>query len=224
MEKRVLKSSSLLSAAMFLLVQGCLGPVKELYPPAPEQRTVSVYIVSHGWHAGIAVHSEDIPMEVWIKDDVMPPVRFLEIGWGDQGYYQAPRINLGLILKASFWPTPSVMHLAGFNLPVSQYFAASQVIEVRISEEGMRELAKFITASFQTDEEGRGIPKGSGLYGTYSFFYKAEGYYYLPKTSNMWTAQALRSTGAPITPIYGFTAGNVTYQAGRIGKVLNKQE
>lgn len=207
---------------LFPFCQGCLGPVLELYPRDPGQRNIPVYIVSHGWHAGIAFSTEDIPTDVWVSDDTLPPTHFLEIGWGDAGYYQAEQITFGLILRASFWPTPSVMHVAGFNSPVPQYFGASEVVEVLISEEGMRELAKFISGFFTTDEEGYAIALGGGLYGTYSSFYEGETYYFLPKTSNTWTARALRSTGAPVTPAYGLTSGNVMYQARRIGRVVGE--
>ena len=206
----------------FPLWQGCFGPVAELYPQDPDQRPISVYIIQHGWHAGIAISTEHIPDDVWIQDDTLPPVNYLEIGWGDHGYYKADQITFGLIARASFWPTPSVMHVAGFQTPVPQYFGGSQVVEVQISEQGMRELASFISGYFQEDDQGRAKPDGGGLYGTYSSFYKAETYYYLPKTSNTWTARALRSTGAPITPLYSMTSGNVMYQARRIGTVVNE--
>ncbi|MEX0929066.1 MAG: DUF2459 domain-containing protein [Balneolales bacterium] len=204
------------------LVQGCLGPVQELYPRNPDQRTVSIYIISHGWHAGIAFHTEDIPGSAWIRDDSFPAVNYLEVGWGDKGYYQASEITPGLIIKASFWPTPSVLHVAGFNTPTPRYFAGRQVVEVRITQEGMRELSAFIAGYFQTDDQGQAKPSGCGLYGTYSSFYEAETWYYLPKTSNTWTARALRATGAPVTPLYALTSGNVMYQARRIGEVISE--
>ncbi|MEX0773731.1 MAG: DUF2459 domain-containing protein [Balneolales bacterium] len=216
------KCSIVVILFLFPFTQGCLGPVKELYPRDSDQRNISIYIVSHGWHAGIAVPTNEIPTDVWINDDALPPVDFIEFGWGDAGYYQARQVTLGLILRASFWPTPSVLHIAGFASPVPQYFSASQVVEVRISEEGMRELAKFIAGYFQVDDEGYAIPDGDGLYGTHNSFYKAETYYYLPKTSNTWTARALRSTGAPVTPLYGLTSGNVMYQARRVGTVVGE--
>lgn len=207
---------------LFPLIQGCLGPIIELYPKDPDQRNISIYIISHGWHAGIALPIQDIPSDIWIYDDVFPSVNYLEIGWGDAGYYQASKISLGLIMRASFWPTPSVLHVAGFDTPVAQYFKDSQVVEVQISEKGMRALVMFIVGYFQTDDEGNAMPIGRGLYGTYSSFYKSKTYYYLPKTSNTWTARALRSTGSPVTPLYAFTSGNVMYQARRIGSVINQ--
>ncbi|MEX0684848.1 MAG: DUF2459 domain-containing protein [Balneolales bacterium] len=206
----------------FSVWQSCLGPVTERYPRDTDKRPVSIYVVQHGWHAGIVLPTGHIPTDLWVEDTTFPTVNFLEIGWGDRGYYQADQVTLGILMRASFWPTPSILHIAGFQTPVADYFAGSQVIEIQITEEGMKELVNFITSYFQTDKNGFAIADGGGLYGTYSSFYKAKTYYYLPKTSNTWTARALRSTGAPITPIYGLTSGNVMYQARRAGTIVNE--
>ena len=50
----------------------------------------------------------------------------------------------------------------------------------------------------------------------YHPLYRARERYFLLKTCNTWTAQALRMTGAPITAPYALTAGNVMGQVRRL--------
>ena len=48
-----------------LLAAACLGPVRKLSPPRPGEASVTVHVVGHGWHTGIVMRRDDIPMEAW---------------------------------------------------------------------------------------------------------------------------------------------------------------
>jgi len=41
----------------------------------------------------------------------------VEVGWGDRDYYPAPGFNVWYAFKAVAWPTPSVLHVTGFDDP-----------------------------------------------------------------------------------------------------------
>lgn len=198
-----------------ILLSGCLGPVKELYPDDEDQRTVDVYIVSHGWHAGIAIESSAI--EKFLPDhSKMPSARYLKFGWGDGRYYPDPEAGFWLVIRAAILPTKSVIHVVGIDIPVESYFSGSKVIKIKVTEEGAKKMGEFIDNRFHRNSDGEIEIAAGGLY-TNSIFFKANGRYYLPKTSNIWTARALRQTGYPITPIYSFTSGNVVQQAKKDG-------
>jgi len=201
----------LLMAALF--AAGCLGPVAELYPDDPDERPVPVHIVKVGWHAGLIVESDQLDEDFPEHED-MPRAERLKIGWGDDKFYPEPDPSFWLYLRAGFWPSRSVLHVVGMDVPADEYFPGAEVITLYISEEGMAEMSEFISRYFRLDEDGAPQFQEWGRYGNSAFF-KARTRYYLPKTSNTWTARALRSAGVPITPVYGVTAGNVMRQARR---------
>lgn len=198
---------------------GCVGPVQGLYPPKGDDPGRIVYVVNHGWHTGIVVQRQEVPENIWPVTRDFPNARYLEVGWGDEGFYQAQEITSGLALKAIFWPTPSVLHVVAFDPPVERYFSQSDVVAVRLTDQGFRKMLQFIGATHARTENGAAIRLGPGLYGK-SFFYRAQGSYWLMKTCNTWTAEALRAGGAPITPFYALTAGNVTYQTKKFGTAV----
>lgn len=196
---------------------GCLGPVSELYPDEDELRTLPVYVTSHGWHVGIAIESQHIINKIPSHPE-LPDARFLKFGWGDNKYYPHNNPGFGLLLRAGLWPTGSVIHVVGIDIPVENYFAGSDVIRVNVTAEGMERLTDFVRNHFKTQSESI-IYAADGLYSNSAFF-EANGLYFIPKTSNTWTARALRQTGAPITPFYAVTSGNVIYQARKTGDTI----
>ena len=205
---------SLLILFLFTTV-GCLGPVKELYPADEEKRLVSVYIISHGWHAGIAVEKSAIIHHLPNHQEI-PDSRYLKFGWGDEKYYTNQNAGFWLMLRAAILPTRSVIHVVGIDIPVERYFSGSKVIKIQVSQEGADNLGMFVEKRFRRNSSGEVEVAAEGLYNN-SIFFRANGRYYLPKTSNIWTARALRQTGYPITPIYSFTSGNVVQQAKKDG-------
>jgi uncharacterized protein (TIGR02117 family) len=215
-EKNDCMNKSLLIILLFTL-GGCLGPVSELYPDEDELRTLPVYVISHGWHVGIAIESKHFLHKI-PSHPQLPEAEYLKFGWGDNRYYPHDSPGFGLLLRAALLPTGSVIHVVGIDIPVENYFASSDVIQVNVTEDGMERLTNFVRDRFAFEDNAI-IFATNGLYGNSTFF-KAKGLYFIPKTSNTWTAQALRQTGAPITPVYAVTSGNVIYQARKTGTII----
>ncbi len=201
-----------------IVAGGCLKPVEELYPSDPELRTVPVYIVSHGWHAGIAIERDYIKHELPDHPDI-PATNYLKFGWGDARYYSDPDAGFWLMMRAAVPPTSSAIQMVGFDMHVRHYFSGSEIVEIKITEKGAEELGRFIHSELKTDADGDIIVYGPGLY-TNSIFFEGKRYYFLPRTSNKWTARALRKTGYPISPFYAFTSGNVLQQSKKEGEVI----
>jgi uncharacterized protein (TIGR02117 family) len=193
-------------------LSACASPPKGLFPPGPGDPTKPVYIVNNGWHASFVVKREDIPTEVWPESRDFPNARYLEIGWGDKDYYMSPDFNLWYAFKALFWPTASVLHIVGFSDPIERFFSESEIIEIPLSLPGFEQLCKTVHNSYRHDERGQPVVAGPGLYGE-SHFYLSNEKYHLFKTSNVWTAKALRSAGVPVRPLFSITAGGAASQA-----------
>jgi uncharacterized protein (TIGR02117 family) len=213
-------NQSLLLLLIVLIFSGCLKSTHDLYPEDPTLRSIPVYIVSHGWHAGIVIESEYVINQIPDHPD-MPETKYLKFGWGDARYYSDPEAGFWLMMRAALLPTKSAIHIVGFDIPVELYFSGSKVVENKITEEGATELGKFIRESIKIDKDDQPLFYGKGLYRN-SLFFESDRTYILPRTSNKWTAKALRKTGYPISPFYAFTSGNVMQQASKEGTVIQE--
>lgn len=197
----------------------CLAPVAGLYPPGAHEATTPVWITGHRLHTGIVVRRGDIPPAIWPESDDFRGSTYLEVGWGDRDYYQAPRGTLALALRASFASRGSVLHVAGFDTPVEEFFPEADVVELALTERGLDALCRFIHEGYARDERGRPIVLGHGVYPR-SLFYQATGSYRLLDNCNTWTARALRAAGCPITPAWALTPRAVIVQASRFGRLV----
>lgn len=200
-----------------LFFNTCAGPVHQLYPDAESERTIPVYVISHGWHVGLAVESMHIRDHLPPHDKI-PGTRYLMFGWGDRSYYPNTDAGTWLMLRAALIPTSSVIHVVGINQPVTSYFPASTIVKVMVSKKGADQMGNYIAEQFQITN-GTVQVAADGLYPNSTFF-EAKERYYFPKTSNKWTAKVLRQTGYPITPFYSITSGNVVKQAAKHGEVI----
>ena len=159
-----------LIVSMSLLLSACASPPNGLFPPGPDEPTAAIYLVSHGWHAGIVIKRADIPAGVWPQHNEFPEAEYLEVGWGDKDYYMTPKAGLGITLKAALLPTPSVLHIVGFNAPVTRYFPRSEIIRVDLSMAGMERLCRYIENSYARDESASSRPLAASLYGEGLFY------------------------------------------------------
>ncbi|MDA1014143.1 MAG: DUF2459 domain-containing protein [Planctomycetota bacterium] len=176
----------------------------------------NIFVVGHGWHTGIVIPADLISREDWPESAAFPTAKFVEVGWGDEGFYRAKAISLGVTARAMFMPSPSVLHVVGLDRDVLEAFPASDLIEVPITTEQLARLCQAIHAMYERNEDGLPIALGPGLYGD-SHFYRAQGSYFYPKTCNVWTAKTLRSAGFPINLVMSTTAGGVLRQARGFG-------
>ena len=180
---------------------------------------VAVYLVAHDKHSGIAVRRSDIPAGLWPEIRDFPQADYLEVGWGDRAYYQAADPGVWLGLRALFWPTPGVLHVAAFNGPVERTFGSTEILELRVSARGLARLVEVVRDSHELDASGRPIALGPGLYGA-SRFYASREKFHLFKTCNVWTASVLQEAGIPVSPALALTASNLMTQLRPSGRVI----
>jgi uncharacterized protein (TIGR02117 family) len=200
----------------------CAAPVRETLAPSESETRKTIYLVNHGWHAGIVLRRADIPDNIWPKPGNFPDMEYLEVGWGDMDYYQIPDPHLGFILKAALLPTASVLHIVGFNGHVPAYFPYSGIIRIELSFAGFERLSRTIASSFALDKAGNTTTLSPGRYGN-SRFYLSRETYHLFNTCNVWTARALRTAGLPITPATATSVGNLMSQARKFGVVVQSE-
>src|SRR5258705_11810325 len=107
----------------------------------------TVYLVSHGWHVGLALRRDDLLALSPPSRLPAPPVEYVEIGWGDGDFYPAPWPPLSLGLRAARCSRSGVMQAAGFAGPCSVMFPGQKVLALEVTPAGFAALARHIEAS-----------------------------------------------------------------------------
>ena len=207
---------------LLALLTACSELPEAIEPPEENNKTKSslIYVTSHGWHTGIIIHTNKISPLLPELASRFAAYEYLEIGWGDAGFYQAEKITAVLAVKAILWPTDTVVHVVGFNEKPEQYFVGSEIVKFTVSEAQYKNLMKFLGSSFAESEENEILEMGAGLYGN-SQFYKGAGSYFAMNTCNKWTAKALYSAGVKIDPKFKLTASSILKS---VTKSINDQQ
>ena len=206
--------------APVLLLMSVVGGIWP-HGTASAQEVAVAYLVNHGRHVGLVVPRTDATAAYWPEQDDFPEAVFLEVGWGERAYYQDPDPGLGTALKGALVPTPSVLHIVGFERPVEAYFRGMEIILLDLSRAGADSLAAFIHAAYARDDEGRALVLGPGLYGE-SRFYAGRERYHVFRNCNRWAARALRAAGLGVRPSEVLTAGDLCRQARPLGVVIQR--
>jgi uncharacterized protein (TIGR02117 family) len=201
---------------LFIAALACATSTQEPRPAQPGTAAKVIYVVSHGWHTGVVLRTGDIPATVvWPEITEFESNDYIEVGWGDGDYYPAPETSWTMTLKAGFWSSRSVLHIAGFNAPVRKFFAVSEVVEVALSDEAFQELCAFIARTHLRSPGSGGTKIRPGLYGN-SGFYPAEGKFHALRNCNTWIAEALSAAGLPMNR-FTVSAGSVVAQTRAFG-------
>jgi uncharacterized protein (TIGR02117 family) len=205
---------TLLLMTSAVMLCGCTLLPHALPVPAGETLSPSVrgvhpvHVVSHGWHTGLVLPAALLRSEIPALAKRFPTADYLELGWGDEGFYQASEITVGLALQAMFWSRGSVLHVVGVSSNPAQYFANSKVRSVCLTPDGYSRLRSFIHTSFAQGAADTVTARGPGLYGD-SEFYTGKGRYHLFNTCNSWTAKGLASGGLPLNAQWQLSAGGL---------------
>jgi len=195
---------------LVLTLVACSGKpyVVETAPDAGAIRSNKVYVVSHGWHAGLVVPADQINLAVPELKARFGDVAYYEIGWGDKGFYWSKEITTGLTLQAMFWSEGAIIHVVAVPYSPTEYFSQSDVLDTCLTGQEAGSLRTFVANSFAHDSAGHITQLANGIYGN-SQFYDGEGRYYLLNTCNKWTAKGLKSAGLGISPMFKLTSGSV---------------
>lgn len=198
------------SLILILMLSACSTEPLVISHPVESQKTGEnrVYVANHGWHTGFIIPAASIRQSVPELKRRFGGAEFIEIGWGDRGFYQAQEITVGLTMRAVFWPSESVIHAVAVPTDPVAFFPNSAIEELGLDDGELSRLVQFISDSLGRDGGGNIVPMGNGLYGD-SQFYVGAGHYHLMNTCNKWTAKGLKSAGMDISPAFKLTAGSV---------------
>ena len=176
----------------------------------------TIYVVQHGWHAGITIRRDHVPPDRWPEWTGMPASRYLEFGWGEAGYYPNPDAGVGAALHAGLWPTASVIHAVPVTRSVPDRFPQQRIVRLRLSAAELDRLASFIRHSVAVDSGGGAVPAAPG-YAPRSRFYVSPLRYHVFQNCNHWAAEALEAAGCRTGRWRSITVGQLMAQAERCG-------
>lgn len=207
-----------LAIAASLFVVAVIGTARRgdrsLWPAAPGAPVTEVFVVSHGYHAGIIVPRESLAEQGsrrGLGALAYVATRFadydrLEIGWGDEGFYREvptpESLTVTLAVRALLRPgNPSVLHVVGVKDDTRAMFPHSDLVRIELGAAGFERLAEKLDATFARGPDGlRPEELGPGLYGA-SLFFRANGAFHLFNVCNHWIAGLLDSAGVPTVPV-----------------------
>lgn len=164
--------------------------------------TRSIHVVSNGWHSGIVLpRSAVVAAGVLPEAADLPDVAYLEFGWGDRDYYTASEPTIGMSLRAGLTPTSAVLHVAGRGRGRDGTAVSpdTEIIEISLSETGLRKLIDAIAQDFERPDGVRATPISAGLTPA-SYFYQAKGAFHAFNTCNTWSARKLLAGGVGVQP------------------------
>ena len=185
-----------------------------LWPPSAGAPPVEIHVVSHGYHSGVVLSRTALadyasrqgrPVLLAVAQR-FANARWLEIGWGDEGFYRsAPdlaSLDVGLAARALLRPgNPSVLHVVGLSNHPRASFPESDIVRIELSSEGFSRLLDRLEASFARGTGGAPPqPLGAGLYGT-SLFYRGVESFHLFNLCNHWVARLLSVAGIATAPV-----------------------
>jgi len=158
----------------------------------------TIYLIKQRWHTAIVFHNEDIDTTILPEVKYFPGAELIDIGWGDEAFYQHPDFDWDLAYHALFHPTPSTLRVEGIFISVPEYFSLSEiVIELKITDEQLTILLNYIYGTIWKNEKNEHKVL-SIQYLNRVYFFKAIGEYHLFNTCNTWLANGLLKAGFEI--------------------------
>jgi len=155
----------------------------------------TIYLIKQRWHTAIVFHTEDVDSLIFPEVKYFLSAELIDIGWGDEAFYQHPDFDWDLAYQALFYPTPSTLRVEGIFISMLEYFNLSEiVVELKINNEQLKFLLNYISDTVWRDEKNQHKVL-STQYLNRVYFLKANGEYHLFNTCNTWLANGLEQAG-----------------------------
>lgn len=201
----------LLIIFFLLAISACSSFKQWQHMPISKDDEKNIYLLNNGWHSSLVIPTKYLDVRFSFLSSYFGESQYYEFGWGDEDFYPAQENSLLLGLKAMLWPTSTLIHVVAVPFKPEEYFISSQPIKIKISTKGMEKLLDYLNSSFKKDSNNKPISTQKGLYGR-SFFFKANGYFFMTYTCNTWITQALEEAGLPVSSFLTITAESVVSQ------------
>jgi len=188
-----------------------------------KERSHKIYFIKQNWHTAIVFNTQELNSVLFREFNSFSHFSLIDIGWGDEVFYQYPGFDSGLAFKALFYSTPSTIRVEGINLTKEEYFDLSEiVIELEVSDGQFKNICAFINKTFYINDAGETSILNKKAGGKI-IFYKSNGSYHLFNTCNTWLARGLRESGVEIEDNILLTE-QLFNELARIGAVIKSDQ
>ena len=209
---------ALLGAFVLVAVSTARPGDPAIWPPRTASETVEIYVVSNGYHAGLALPRAALAELAGARGyeallaitQRFSAYTWLEFGWGEREFYRSVptigHLTIPLAWRALFGPGNSpVVHVVGIGSDPVQMFPSAELVAIGISARGFGEVTARLNQALVPPAAGALPDLGPGLYGP-SLFYPANGSFSILKVCNHWIADLLDAAGLPTTPVLATVA------------------
>lgn len=195
-------------------------PISLFSLPKGENKDNKIWLVKQRWHTGLVLQRNQVDTTTWPEITQFKNYNYVDVGWGDEKFYQHSGFNILLAARALFIPTSSTIRVFAFNLSIDQYIGLSdRAIEIRIDKEQLDSLCSYIHETYLLDKTNKPILLSEQFNGTVKF-YKAKGEYHLLNTCNTWAADGLKRAGFKNFSSSIILVNELFNQAKRIGEEI----
>ena len=201
-----------LSTYLTIALIGASLPINTDYNP--ENGEIEIFVTSNGIHTDVCLPVETtlINWTEFIDTKTFRGIKqspeFISIGWGDKGFFiDTPDwsdLKASTAINAAFLPSSTAMHVTYLLRKPTE---SKSIKRCKITKEKYTELIEFIKQSFviYPDMTPQLIPNVG--YNSKDNFYEAKGSYYLFRTCNTWTNDALTIAGVRTSALALFENG-----------------
>jgi uncharacterized protein (TIGR02117 family) len=174
-----------------------------------------VFVVQQRWHTGIVFRTEDVDAEIWPEIENYRHRNYVDVGWGDERFYQAHGDPVFLALRSMLFPTSSVLLVYPFSLPLLRsYGEESRIMRIPVNGEQLAALTGYVSGAYLRDDDGNIRP--STIHGESDLFFLAKGYYHLFRNCNTWVARGFKRAGFDVRSFCILNANQVFRQLATI--------
>ena len=183
----------------------------------------TIYLIKQRWHTAIVFHTENMDSTIIPEVKHFRGAELIDIGWGDEAFYQYPDFDWDLAYQAIFYPTPSTLRMEGIYISMIEYFDLSEiVVELKVNNKQLKILLKYISDTVWKNNDGQ-TEILSTKYLNRIYFFKANGEYHLFNTCNTWLARGLKQAGFKLKDDIVLTE-QLFNEAAEVGIVLKAKQ
>lgn len=198
------------------------SPALEINFQENKSAGTEIYFIKQRWHTAIVFNTYDIDSNIFPLVKQFENFTMIDIGWGDEEFYQYPDFDWELAFKALFYPTSSTLRIEGISISKELYFDLSEiVVKLSVTDEHIHKILKFIDDALFRDENGEKILSSKA--GGQIIFYAAKGKYHLFNTCNTWLAKCLNDAGIKINTDIILTE-QLFNELAKIGEVIKAKK
>jgi uncharacterized protein (TIGR02117 family) len=165
----------------------------------PANSPFEFYVLQAGWHTGIVLRTDEVSPVDWPEILNYRRSRYVDVGFGDERFYQATGNPPALAARALLVPTSGVLHIVPFSVaPKDLYTGDTHLKKMEATPRQFAALCRVISESFERDENRQPVESRIGEKSRNFFLAKEK--YHLFNTCNTWVVRCLMEAGFDADP------------------------